>query len=190
MPDKKMGRPKARRQFRFDPRGSAHGEEYGCWMENINYVSGAKKAEQPAAEWVDANCAPTTNADGDPVGKPLPAGEDWGTPPDAMKFVRLWQRATSIEEVYEDIWWCSVRQLRSHRSDINAYLVAKNFQKLKILRSKRHLFGNTSSSADRNIKKLLDEGIIRYRPKAERDAEAAAKASKPRTAAGNKKAHS
>jgi hypothetical protein len=168
MPDNKMGRPKAKRQFKFDPKGKAHGEEYGCWMENTNYVSGKKKSEQPAPNWVDANCAPGTDKGGSPVGKPLPAGESWGTPPDAMKFVRLWQRANSIEEVFENVWWCSVKQLRAHRSDINAYLVAKNFQKLKILRSKRHLFGNTGSAAQRNIQKLIEEGMIQYIPSAER----------------------
>ena len=162
MPDKKTGRPKARRKFKWDPKGSAHNEEYGCWMENTNYKPGAKKKDQPEPNWVSANVPPSIDKDGNAKGKPLPAGESWGQPPDASKFLRIWMGANSIEDVAQDLWWCSVKQLRSFRSEINSYLEPKGFKKIKILRSRRHLFGTTGARADSTIKKLLKDGVITY----------------------------
>ena len=156
----KKGRPTATRKFRWT--GS-------IYEENINYNHELSAKDQPEPEWVDAM---------GPEGKPPPNGESYGVLPEAMKFVQIWHDAACLEDVRKRIWWCSEKQLKEYRSTISAYLVERNFEKLKVLRSRKHLFGSTGAQADRNIKKLLKSGAIRYRTKAERDAAAAEVAAK------------
>lgn len=146
------GRPKAKRKFRWS--GTA-------WEENTAYVPGKPAKEQPEAVWVDAM---------HPAGKPVPNGEDWGILPDAMKFLPIWQASTCIEDVQKKIWWCSAKQLRGYRTTLNGYLQAKNtgVRKLKILRSREHLFGSTKAQAGKNIEKLIKDGVLSYVPVSER----------------------
>ena len=158
--DAKKGRPKAKRKFKWN------GTE---WQENTAFDPNKTAKEQPPAVWVSAM---------GPDGKPVPNGESYGVLPEAMKFVQIWHDAACLEDVRKRIWWCSEKQLKEYRSTISAYLVERNFEKLKVLRSRKHLFGSTGAQADRNIKKLLKSGAIRYRTKAERDAAAAEAAAK------------
>mgnify|MGYP001220823525 CR=1 FL=1 len=148
----KKGRPTATRKFRWT--GS-------IYEENTNYDPNLAAKDQPEPKWVDAM---------GPNGKPPPNGESYGVLPDAMKFVPIWQEASCLEEVQKRIWWCSQKQLKEYRSTISAYLTERNFEKLKVLRSRKHLFGSTGSQADRNMKKLIESGAIRYVPAAERNA--------------------
>ena len=163
MPEDKKGRPKAKRQFKwFDDEG-----DFGAWMENHNYDPKKSRKDQPEPDWRNANFKPTGDEKG--CGKPLPAGEDWGIPPDPNKFLRIWVASSSIEEAYERMWWCTPARLRKERSEISAYLEAKNFRRIRVLRSRKHMFGNTGAQADRAIKKLIKDGIISYIPKSERE---------------------
>ncbi len=150
MEDNKKGRPKASRKFKWT--GTR-------WEENTAYDPDKSAKEQPPAVWVDAM---------GPDGKPPPNGESYGVLPDAMKFLPIWQEAACIEDVQKKIWWCSQKQLRGFRTTLNAYLEPKGFQKLKILRSRQHLFGSTDKQAGANLKKLIDAGVIKYVPAAER----------------------
>ena len=160
MPEDKKGRPKATRQFKwFEKEG-----DYGLWMENVDYDPENK---QKAPRWEDATKAPSGEEKG--CGKPLPAGEDWGVPPDPNKFLRIWVRCSSIEEAFKQMWWCSPARLRRERSEISQYLEAKGFKKIRVLRSRKHMFGNTGAQANRAMKRLIEDGIIEYLPKAERE---------------------
>ena len=55
------------------------------------------------------------------------------------------------------------------RSEISQYLEAKGFKKIRVLRSRKHMFGNTGAQANRAMKRLIEDGIIEYLPKAERE---------------------
>jgi hypothetical protein len=146
----KKGRPTATRKFRWT--GS-------IYEENTNYDPELDAKDQPEPKWVDAM---------GPDGKPAPNGESYGVVPDAMKFVPIWQEAACLEDVRRRIWWCSEKQLKDYRSTISSYLVDRNFEKLKVLRSRKHLFGSSGAQADRNMKKLMEAKHIRYVPSAER----------------------
>ena len=150
MEDTNKGRPKAKRKFRWND---------DRWEENTAYDPDKKASEQPAPVWVDAM---------GPEGKPVPNGETYGILPDAMKFLPVWQEASCIEEVHKKFWWCTTKQLRGFRTTLNAYLEPKGFKKLRILRSRQHLFGSTDAQAGANIKRLLDAGVIEYIPAADR----------------------
>ena len=146
----KKGRPTATRKFRWT--GS-------IYEENINYNHELSAKDQPEPEWVDAM---------GPEGKPPPNGESYGVLPEAMKFVQIWHDAACLEDVRKRIWWCSQKQLRGFRTTLNSYLEPKGFAKLKILRSRQHLFGSTDKQAGANLKKLIDAGVIKYIPAADR----------------------
>ena len=148
--DIRKGRPKAKRKFKWD--GSA-------WLENTAYDASKSASDQPPAVWVDAM---------GPDGKPAPNGEDYGVLPDAMKFLPIWQAAACMEDVQKKIWWCSQKQLRGFRTTLNAYLEPKGYAKLKILRSRAHLFGSTNAQAGANLKRLTDAGVLKYIPVGER----------------------
>ena len=148
--DARKGRPKAKRKFKWN------GTE---WQENTAFDPNKTAKEQPPAVWVSAM---------GPDGKPVPNGESYGVLPDAMKFLPIWQEEYCIEEVQKRIWWCSQKQLRGFRTTLNSYLEPKGFAKLKILRSRQHLFGSTDKQAGANLKKLIDAGVIKYIPAADR----------------------
>mgnify|MGYP003120601147 CR=1 FL=1 len=150
MSDEKKGRPKATRKFKWDGK---------AWLENKAYDPEKNAAQQPEPQWVDAM---------GPDGKPVPNGEEWGMLPDAMKFLPIWQSASCIEDVKKKIWWCSDKQLRNFRTTLNAYLEPKGIKKLKILRSRAHLFGSSDAQAGRNIEKLIKDGVLTYIPAADR----------------------
>ena len=151
---KRKGRPTRQREFRFDHKQ----DDGGAWMENMNFKPGVAKSAQPAPKWVSANHPPTGDKQGE--GKPLPPGEEWGVPPDAEKFIRIWATASSIEDVKRQIWWCSKRRLTKEKGVISQWLEDNNFNKLRNLRSRAHLFGGTKKQAGASVKRLLDKGYI------------------------------
>lgn len=147
----KKGRPRATRKFKWFPKEG----EYGSWMEDMNYDP---KGENSNPKWEAAGKPPTGSNKGD--GKPLPKGQTWADPPDPNKFLRVWTKCGSIEEAHKNIWWCTPARLRRERSRISKWLEAEGFQAVKVLRSDKHMFGSTGSSARNAVKKLIADGII------------------------------